>query len=247
MSRGARSGLRSHGRFPIAFALAGLAGLAALAGCAQQPPRDDLSGVRITGSTSGRPAPAPAMIDPTRSQTYDDVVRIVQFWGQTEPSLRDADRRTIGFRTTVYFVSATTEKGEFVPGRILCWLYEVGGPEAAAPRRLLHTWELTESESMGFRVRKRAIGGHYYGFLLTWPDTLRLDGKRIELQFGYERGDGRVVKADARRFRVPLPADQVTPTTIQDSRYSPGRTLPGESPAPGARPADAGPSERGPR
>ena len=47
--------------------------------------------------------------------------------------------------------------------------------------------------------------GYYYGFPLRWPDELRLEGKLVEIQFGYQRRDGSVVLSAARRLRVPMP------------------------------------------
>ena len=62
------------------------------------------------------------------------------------------------------------------------------------------------------RVNKLAIGGYFYGFVLQWPRELSLEGKRVEIQFGYERlSDGQIVLSSARSFRVPIPLEYVEP------------------------------------
>jgi hypothetical protein len=143
-------------------------------------------------------------IDPTRIRTVDDVVNIAQFWPQT-PWLQVGDR-IVGFKVTVYFVSGQAEKGVFVPGNIFVWLYELTPTERGTrERKLVHVWQFNESEALGFRVNKHGVMGYYYGFPLRWPTELALEGKLIEIQFGYERTDEQVVLSSARRFRVPVP------------------------------------------
>ena len=153
------------------------------------------------GCTAGRSTE----IDPVKIKTGDDIVNIVQFWPQP-PWLQQGDR-IVGFKVTTYFVSGQTEKGAFVPGTIFAWVYELvpdgaGGRE----RKLAYVWELDEAEALGFRVNKRSVMGYHYGFVLRWPEDITLEGKLIEIQFGYERLDKGVVLGSSQRFRVPMPA-----------------------------------------
>jgi hypothetical protein len=127
------------------------------------------------------------------------------------PWLQHADR-IVGFKVTVYFVSGQTEKGAFVPGNIFVWMYTLEPTaDGRRERKLAYVWEFKESESVDYRVTKRAIGGYYYGFPLTWPPELRLEGKQVEIQFGYERMDKTVALSPVRRFRVPIPAGYQPP------------------------------------
>jgi hypothetical protein len=142
-------------------------------------------------------------IDPTQIETRDDIVQVIQFWPQW-PWLEEANR-VVGFRVTVYFVSGQTEKGAFVPGNIFVWLYTLEPtPEGGRERKLAHLWEFDQRESMGFRVAKRAIGGYFYGFPLAWPKELDLEGKQIEIQFGYERLNKKVILGSPKIYRVPV-------------------------------------------
>ena len=62
------------------------------------------------------------------------------------------------------------------------------------------------------RVNKLAVGGYFYGFPLQWPRELSLEGKHVEIQFGYERvADRQIVLSSPRRFRVPIPLEYVEP------------------------------------
>jgi hypothetical protein len=168
------------------------------AGCATPGKRDPTGGEQ-------------ARIDSSNVKTRDDIVQIVQFWNQ--PYWLQDSERVSGFKVTVYFVSGETEKGAFVPGNILVWAYELtpnarGGHE----RKLVHGWEFTEAEAMAMRVNKVAVGGYFYGFPLQWPRELSLEGKQVEIQFGYERvADKQVVLSSPRRFRVPIPIEYVPP------------------------------------
>lgn len=181
----------------------------AAAGC-ELPP--DASGgsasspVPREASPLGRAAPArPASgqeIDPTTIETRDDVVAIQTMWNLW-PWRVDPERNVIGFKVPVYFVSAQTERGAFVSGTIFCWVYaDERGTDGRRERKLVHMWELNHHEAMGFRVRRKAVGGYYYGFILTWPGTLDLAGRDIEVEFGYERRDGRLITT-SQRLRVP--------------------------------------------
>lgn len=174
-------------RFALCTVL--VATLAWCAGCASEPKKQ---------------------IDPTRVELKDDIVQVIQFWPQ-DPWLQEGDR-IVGFRVPVYFVSGETEKGAFVPGDIFVWLNELqAGPDGRRTRKPVHVWELSEAEAAPFRVTKRAIGGYYYGFPLKWSADLRLEGKQVEIQFGYERADKRVVLGSARPFRVRIPAGYQPP------------------------------------
>lgn len=138
-----------------------------------------------------------------RDDLRDDIVSIVQFWQQF-PWIRH-DERILGFFVTIYFVSAETEKGVFVREPILIWLYDTALDERGRRRRgeLLQTWTFDRRQADGFRVRKRAIGGDHYGFIVRWDESLDLAGKQVEIQFGYQRGsDQRLVLGTPRRFQV---------------------------------------------
>jgi len=181
----------------------GLALLLVCSGCQSRPrSQPPLSPFR---AEPGPPDARKVEIDPTKIPTRDDIVQIVQYWPHW-PWLRQGDR-VVGFRVPVYFRSAETGKGAFVSGHIFAWVYElVPTPDGGRERKLAHVWEFSAAEAMGFRVRKRAIGGYYYGFILRWPEELTLEGKHIEVQFGYERQqDKRVVLGAPRTFRVPIP------------------------------------------
>jgi hypothetical protein len=182
--------------------LAVLASALGCAGCSSSQPR------KLPGSWLGSQDDAKQRrqneIDPTKIETRDDVFQIVQFWPQL-PWLQKGSR-IVGFKVTVYFWSGETQHGTFVPGNILVWLHELE-PTADGHRepRLVHMWEFDEREALAFRVRRRSVQGYYYGFPLTWPEELTLEGKQIEIQFGYERTNEQVVLSEPRQFRVPVP------------------------------------------
>lgn len=223
----ARSGQFDHGahrRFPAAlrrFAVVVLcvsAGL--LSGCNDAKPqssqtRNDTNAmrdIRIMGRKSDD-APAPT-IDPTKIESRDDIVGVNQYWVQ-DPWIRDpSTNRVTGFMVATYFVSSATEKGAFVKGDILVtvnWLrtYSTGPVE----RTPLYQWELNESQSTGFRVRKKAVMGYYYGLVLKWPDNIDVAGKQIEIQISYRRASGgQVLKSTPRTFRIDPPARHAAPS-----------------------------------
>jgi hypothetical protein len=144
------------------------------------------------------------VIDPTKIETRDDIFQIIQYWAQM-PWLHAGDR-IVGFKVTVYFVSGATEKGAFVPGTIFVWVYDLAPTaDGRRERKLVHMWEFDEAEAVGFRVTKRAAGGYYYGFPLTRPRELALEGNLLEIQFGYERTDERLILSEPRQFRLPVP------------------------------------------
>ncbi len=146
---------------------------------------------------------ASAEVDAARVPTRDDIVAIRQFWSQL-PWLRRGER-IVGFQATLYLISGETSRGAFAPGRIVAWLYEVPpGATTDEERKLLHVWELDSQQSLGYRVRREAVMGYHYGFVLTWEDQVEVSGKLVDIVFGYERLDGRVILGAPKRFRVPL-------------------------------------------
>ena len=155
--------------------------------------------------------PADNRIDSTRVETRDDIVQIVSFWNQ--PYWLQDIERVRGFKSTVYFVSGYTEKGAFVPGPIDIWVYEmVPTSTGRYERRLVFTHQLNAAEAMAMRVNKLAVGGYYYGFLIQWPIDLYLEGKQVQIQFGYERqADKQVILSSPRTFEVPKPFNFIPP------------------------------------
>jgi hypothetical protein len=187
------------------------------------------------GNNSGRgvKASAPVEVDVTSVPTRDDITAVYQYYTQAQQWLRNTDGRVIGFSSAVYFGSGETGKGAFVPGKALVWLWEIVTQNGAHERKLVNVWELNEQDAMGFRVRRLSPLGYGYGFFFTWPQTADLDGKTIEIMFGYERLDGKVITGAARRFMVPAAAFA-----------SPLSSQPGPTPAalPRAKPAAAPPA-----
>lgn len=188
---------------------AGLAlALAALcAGC--ESTRSSSSGLAGFGRRGDAEPGGQSRIDSSKVKTRDDIVQIVQFWNQ--PYWLQDSERVGGFKVTVYFVSGETEKGAFVPGNILVKVYElVPAARGRHERKLVYGWEFSEAEAIAMRVNRRAVGGYYYGFPLQWPREVSLEGKQVEIQFGYERvADKQVVLSSPRRFRVPVPLEYV--------------------------------------
>lgn len=199
--------LRRGAAARLPLALGALAGLW-LAGCTSEsssaPPKTvqhrPLGGIR--GVESASPPPPPP-IDAAAVRTADDIVAIHNFW-QPMPWINSPlNDRIGGLRVPAYFVSGATGEGAFVSGTILVRLYLIEPPRRGEQvRRLVHTWKFDEPAAMDFRVRKKAAGGYFYGFILLWPESLRLDGREVEVQFGYEGLDGRVVNGATRRMRV---------------------------------------------
>jgi hypothetical protein len=186
------------------FLALGLGGLLVCLGCEAQTGPGRYPKSRV----GGRPVSPAEAIDPTTVPTRDDIVAIYQFWPNV-PWLFESDR-VVGFRVTTYFVSGETELGEFVPGKVFAWIYKLArGPDGKLARELAHMWEFDEAEGMGYRVRRRAVGGYHYGFALSWPPNVELDGRQVEIEFGYERKDGTIVTSAPRRFRMPVSADYV--------------------------------------
>jgi hypothetical protein len=143
-------------------------------------------------------------VDVTLVPTRDDITAVYQFFAQ-DPWLRNTEGRVIGITSSVYFHSGATEKGAFVPGTVLCWVYEFDRrPDGTLERKLVNVWELSEQEAMGYRVRRQSQMGYAYGFFFTWPPGVDVSGKTIEIMFGYERLDGKMITGAARRFKVPM-------------------------------------------
>jgi len=165
----------------------------ATAGCESPGPKPQPAGKR-----------APTEIDAASVPPRDDIISIHQLWPQF-PWLYDSSGRAVGFRVPTYFYSGQTQEGAFVAGTIYCRMYLVerqpGGEEF---RALLHEWEIAPQAAMGYRVRKRGVGGYFYGFMLAWPSELEIDGKLIEIEFTYQRLNGTVVSRSPHRLRVPV-------------------------------------------
>lgn len=143
-------------------------------------------------------------IDASTIPERDDITSIVTLWPQW-PWLSNTDGEIVGFRVPTYFVSGGTTKGAFVSGRVYCWLHALDrAADGSRTRTPVHTWELDRNNAMGFRVRKQVVGGYFYGFVLTWPRDVRLHGREVEVEFGYERGGGQLVMSGPRRFKVPM-------------------------------------------
>ena len=194
---------RGHRRRIGSWAAAALAALAC-GGCAMlERPTPSPPPPRILGQApSGKPRPRE--IDPTRVRTRDDIVEIYQPWPQT-PWLFDEFGRAVGFRVRTYFISGTTQKGAFVPGTIIIKLSQIRRlPGGKFQRIALHTWEFSERDAMGYRIRRVSLTGYSYGFVLRWPDELDLSGKTIEIAFYYRRTNGTIVRGLPRRFKVPV-------------------------------------------
>ncbi|MGD8453042.1 MAG: hypothetical protein PVJ57_14585 [Phycisphaerae bacterium] len=144
-------------------------------------------------------------IDVHRIKTHDDITAVYCFYAR-DPWLRDNDGIVIGFKSSVFFHSAATERGAFVPGKVLVWLYTVQrGSDGRYTRDFVHGWEMNEHDAMQWRVRYERKLGYQYGFPLRWPAGVDLVGKQVEIVFGYERLDQRVIEGTPRRFRVPVP------------------------------------------
>lgn len=180
-----------------------------LPGCANPAAnRDPYKDVRGPQAVAVRNAPE---IDPTAVPAQDDIVQVMRF--VRDPIfVWDADRPA-GVVMSVYLVSAATQKGVFGSGPIEVTVYELRHGPSGLERTRAHAWRLSESEAMGFRVRKRSVLGYYYGLLLKWPRELDLSGREIEIVIGYTRGDGRVVTTAPIRRRVPVPFGYTPPRT----------------------------------
>ncbi len=212
-------------------ALFGAALLLAAAGCATPPGGGD----RPPTPGGGRPEKT-AYEDIEKIPKRDDIIRINQFWAQ-DPWIYDSVGRAIGFKVPTYYISSETEKGAFVSGRIFVWLHVVQRARSGElVRRTVHMWQMEQAESFLFASRKKAIIGYFYGFILTWPRSLDLGGQTLEIEFAYERGDGRLVMSSGKTFRVPLdPREAFTSPLIRPKGFEPTQPPLDAEPPPATR------------
>jgi hypothetical protein len=173
-----------------------LSGTAALAVCAAGC---QSGAAGRTGGQDGKNRYLEIEKEPKRN----DIVRLVQFWNPS-PWLYDSTSRVIGFKVPTYFISSETEKGAFVTGKVFAWMHLVEPNEQGELfRRTVHMWQIEPDEVFQFASRKKAIGGFFHGFMLTWPTSLDVAGRTIEIEFGYQRDDAHLVMGSARTFLVP--------------------------------------------
>lgn len=173
----------------------------AVAGC--QPAQRNTVSFRM-GADNAPAKPVPA-IDAAKIAVRDDIVEIIQFW-QPVPWLFDAST-PVGFKVRVYAVSAANGKGAFGSGAFEATMHVIERDDKnQLTRRLVHRWTFDQHEAVGFRITKVAAGGYSYGFMLNWPKEADVCGKHVEINFSYQRGDGRVVKGSPLRRRIPAPA-----------------------------------------
>lgn len=138
----------------------------------------------------------------------DRIVAIRHFYAQ-RPWFHDSDGKVIGFTVRTYFVSGETDKGVFVPGRITVTMNVLERSlEGGFDQTFAHRWTFSEREAASFRyvTDRVALLGDSYGFVLRWPPDLELMGRRIDVQFTYERTDGRIIAGPRRQFQVELPS-----------------------------------------
>ncbi|MCG3129264.1 MAG: hypothetical protein CHACPFDD_04185 [Phycisphaerae bacterium] len=156
------------------------------------------------GADNATAKPVPA-IDAAKIAARDDIVELIQFW-QPVPWLFDAST-PVGFKVRVYAVSAASGKGAFGTGAFEATMHVIERDEKGQlTRKLVHRWTFNQQDATGFRITKLAAGGYSYGFMLNWPKEAKVCGKHVEINFSYQRGDGRVVKGSPLRRRVPAPA-----------------------------------------
>lgn len=161
------------------------------------------------GSTEGA-----NRVDAATATERDDIYEVINFWAM-EPWLTESGR-IVGFRVSTRFISSFDDKGAFVPGRIFIWLYGFGtNVDGQVERKLLHVWDMDRDEAMGWRITKRTRTGLAYWFLMRWPDELKLEGRRIEVEIGYERiRDKRLIMSGATTKDVRISATPQTTRTI---------------------------------
>lgn len=147
----------------------------------------------------------------------DDIVAIRQF-PATDPWLRDEFGRICGLNARVYFVSAETGKGAFVPRTIHVDLHSLGIlPDGTYDRELIYQWEFSEPLIRDLRMWRESVMGQSYGLVMRWPAELDLANREIQLTYRYTRRDGREVIKRSSRFRVPM---SVAPHIIHDGEPS---------------------------
>lgn len=181
---------------------AALCAVALLTGCQspQPAPPPSANTGRLLGT--GATTEGPSEIDVETVPARDDIFQITQFWPQVI-WLKNVNREPVGFHCPIYFVSTGTGKGAFVSGNVLCKLSVVKrGPDGRPTNELVHEWRLDPQQAMKFRVRRKPAMGFAYDLYLTWPSQLNLYGRDVEIQFFYERLDGRTINGTLKRFRV---------------------------------------------
>lgn len=215
--------------------------LLAMTGCAATP-----GGNRPPTPGGGR-AQKSAYEDIEKIEKRDDIIRINQFWAG-DPCIYDSIGRAIGFKVPTYFISSETEKGTFVSGRIFIWLHVVQvAPNRELVRRTVHMWQMEQAESFLFASRKKAIIGYFYGFIMTWPRSLDLGGQTLEIEFAYERADGRLVVSSGKTFRVPLdPREAFTTPMIRPKGFGETQPLDSAPPPPRREPLPLSPPAQAP-
>lgn len=198
-----------------------------LTGCqAQQPKADPPPNVVGISDPRGREKP-PEYIDASKVEMRDDIKEICAYW--REPMLFRNNDIPAGFRATVFFVSGGTQKGAFVPGVIRVQLFVADERKSfAKATEPVHEWRLDAREAMNWRIRRASMLGYGYGLMLPWPDVLNLEGRRIAIEIGYERGDGTVVRSRRRTVDVPWGPDYEERRAIRNQARS---TAPAKLPA----------------
>lgn len=166
----------------------------------------------------------------------DDVVGVFSF-KYPAPFLKADDGRVGGIRTRVYFQSAATGKGVFVPGIIEIELFgRQRKPDGGYVRVPLHTWTFDPRSAEGFRIPKEAVPGFGYGFFLYWPESLDVAGQTVDLRISYRRLDGRYIRSTYKEYQVPPPArDRVSDAPATSAPRTTTRPA-APAPAPGGRP-----------
>ncbi len=135
----------------------------------------------------------------------NDIVAINQYT-PTVPWVFDEEGRVVGMRARVYMVSASTSRGEFVPGTIEVELRRLlPRRDGTFQRELLHTWTFPEPRARDYRIVSKSVMGNSYGLVLRWPEDLELIGEEVQLTYRYTRADGGVVTRHGSRFRVTGP------------------------------------------
>ena len=213
----------SHRTRPLPAGLAGLTLLSVL-------------GLLIGCETPGGPNVA-------AGAARDNVVMIRQFYA-ADPWIRDAEGRVSGVLVRVYFAAAAKDdevpKGILVPGTIKATLYALAPrPDGSYERRLAYEWTFDEQQAQGYRVRRVSRMGYSYGLILRWPPEVDVVGREIQIQFSYQREDGKVITQRGSRFRVPLPVGMIEPSgpPSVSPETGAGRNEPATRPAaqPGAK------------
>ncbi len=213
----------------------------ALVGCtAPGPQKTDTPLLGASTISQGLPRSAPkkktAAAPAKGPATSDNVVEIVQFYS-SQPWILDDEGRYIGLRDRVYFVSADSGKGVFVPGEIVATLYTLNHrPDGTYTREKAHEWRFTPDQSYLFQVTTPSPMGYSYGLILRWPPELKLMGREIQIVLSYQRQNGQVLTAAGIKHDVPMPGS-APPGAIEVTTT----TRPAGVPVPAAPPAGTPP------